>query len=133
MKNIINKKILYSAFLFFLFFVLVFPVKADLSDAFSVNKGKSFGLFAKNMGYATGDQATTVESFVAIVIEAVLGLLGVIFIIFIFYGGIMWMTAGGGEEKIKKAQTIIKRAVIGLAITLLSYSISYFVIKIFTN
>lgn len=133
MRNNFIKKISSLIIITVLFFSATLPARADLSDAFSVKTGKSFGLFAKNMGYATGSDSATVESFVAMAIESILGLLGVGFMVYVFYGGVLWMTASGSEEKVKEAQTIIRRAVIGLAITLLSYSISFFVVRMLTN
>ena len=64
---------------------------------------------------------------VATIIKVFLGLLGTIFLILVFMGGYWLITARGEEEKIKKAQSTIKRAVIGLIIILLSYAIVNFV------
>ncbi len=47
-----------------------------------------------------------------------LSLLGVVFISYTIYGGYLWMTAAGNEEKIKKAKDTIKSGVIGLIIVL---------------
>ena len=70
-----------------------------------------------------------VASIVGIVIQAFLGLLGVIFLVFILYAGFNWMTAGGDEEKVKKAGETIRRAIIGLIIVVSAYAITYFVFK----
>ena len=40
------------------------------------------------------------------------------------------MTAGGNEDQIKKAQKILIRAVIGLIIVLMTYAITWLVIRI---
>ena len=42
------------------------------------------------------------------------------------------MTAGGDEGNIEKAKAILTAAVIGLAVILLSYSITIFVFKVLT-
>jgi len=62
------------------------------------------------------------------IIKVVLGFVGVIVVIIVVYAGFMWMTAGGTEEKVKKAQQWMINAVIGLAITLSAYAITDFVI-----
>ena len=129
MFKFIQKKIS-ILFLLSLFFVVSQPAKAGISDAF---KNDRLTGFAGNMGYDATASSTTVEGVVSIAIQTVFGLLGVIFMVYIVYGGALWMTASGSEEKIKEAQTILKRAIIGLAITILSYSISYFVISILVN
>lgn len=115
-------------FLLSLFFVIAQPAMAGISEAFKNNRLTGF---AGNVGYDTASSSSrSVEGVVSLAIQTVFGLLGVVFMIYIFYGGALWMTASGSEEKIKEAQTILKRAIIGLIITLLSYSITYFVIDI---
>lgn len=66
---------------------------------------------------------------VATAIKGFLGLLGVIFIILIVLAGYNWMTAAGDEEKIKKATSTIRSAIIGLLIIIAAYSITYFVFQ----
>ncbi len=65
---------------------------------------------------------------VSYVIKIFLSFLGVIFIILIIYAGFLWMTAAGSEEKISTAKKIMGSALIGLAIVLSAYIITYFVI-----
>jgi len=62
------------------------------------------------------------------IIYVALGILGVILLVIIVYAGFLWMTAGGNEERVDQAKKWIKNAVIGLAIILSSYAITYFVI-----
>ena len=62
------------------------------------------------------------------IIGALLGLLGLIFIVLIIYAGFLWMTAQGNEEQIGKAKKMITNAVIGIIITAMAYTISSFVI-----
>jgi amino acid transporter len=61
------------------------------------------------------------------VIRAALTLLGIIFLVIIVFAGYRWMTASGNEEAIQKAQSSIKRAIIGLVIVMLAYAITAFV------
>lgn len=80
--------------------------------------------FRGNAGYAPGK---SLGYFMAIVIQAFLGLLGIIFVILIIYAGYNWMTAAGEEQKVEKAQNTIRRAIIGLIIIVGAYAITYFV------
>lgn len=57
------------------------------------------------------------------VISIGLGLLGVIFLVLMIYGGYNWMTARGEEEKVTKAKDTITRAVIGLIIVVGAYAV----------
>jgi len=66
---------------------------------------------------------------VAKIIQVFLGLLAIIFLILMVVAGFRWMTAVGNEELIKKAQGTIKTAIIGLLVVLVSYSITYFVLR----
>ena len=68
------------------------------------------------------------ESTVVNIIQWVLGFLGLIAVIFILYGGFVWMTASGNEEKVSKAKKVITAAVIGLIVVLLAWAIVIFVV-----
>lgn len=61
------------------------------------------------------------------IITVVLGLLGTIFLGLTVYAGYLWMTAGGEEEPITQAKSIIRNSVIGLGVVLMSYAITVFV------
>ena len=63
----------------------------------------------------------------ATIIQAFLGLLGIIFLILIIISGFKWMTAAGNEEQIKKSQATIKNSIIGIIIILTAYAITYYV------
>lgn len=58
-------------------------------------------------------------------VNTALTFLGIVSSAFILYAGFLWFTGRDNEEQIKKATDIIKGALIGLAIVLLSYGISY--------
>ncbi len=61
------------------------------------------------------------------VLLAVFSVLGVVFLVLTVYAGFQWMTAGGNTEQIDKSKALLRNAVIGLAIILLSYAITYFI------
>lgn len=86
--------------------------------------------FLKTTGTAAGFSETTdISTIIAAIISALLGLVGIVFFILIIYGGLRWMTASGNEENIKKARKLIINAVIGLAIVMAAYSITYFIAR----
>ncbi len=70
---------------------------------------------------------------IASVINSALAILGVVAVVIIIMGGFMWMTAAGAEDKVKKAQGLIKSGIIGLAIILSAYAIATFVIDKLTQ
>ncbi|MFA6588298.1 MAG: pilin [Patescibacteria group bacterium] len=81
--------------------------------------------FAGSLGFTSVDLKQAVLN----VITFVLGLLGLIAVVFILYAGFIWMTAGGNEDKVDKAKQIISSASVGLVIVLLAWAIVNFVLK----
>ena len=67
------------------------------------------------------------------IVQAVLGLLGVVFMVLTVYGGYLWLIARGDETQVEKAKETIKNGVIGLAIMLGAYAISSFVVGRIVN
>ena len=65
------------------------------------------------------------------IINAALSFIGIIALAYIIYGGYLWMTAGGNEEKVEKSKEILIAASIGMAIVLAALAIVNFVVKIF--
>ncbi len=63
------------------------------------------------------------------VIKTVLGLSGVVALIMFIYGGVMWMTAAGNEERLKKAKNTLVWSTIGLIGLFGSYTLVSFVIN----
>lgn len=62
------------------------------------------------------------------IIRVFIILLGIFFMGLMVYGGFMWMNAKGNDEQVKKAQGIIRDAIIGLLIAVGAYAITYFVL-----
>ncbi len=81
---------------------------------------------APELGLPNGIFEDTVINFV----EWVLGFLGLVSVIMMIYGGYRYLTAGGNEESVDKAKTVIKNALVGLIIVVLSYVIALFVFTI---
>lgn len=61
------------------------------------------------------------------IISTILGFVGILFLILMIYGGLMWMTAGGKEDQLGKAKKVITSAVVGMIIVFSAYAITYFV------
>ncbi len=100
----------------------LFPSSVLAQVNLATNLGTTFGL-------GTADLYSTVIK----IVQYVLGLLGLIALIIIGYGGFIWLTAGGNEERVRKAKRIITQAVIGLAIILLAWAIVLFVMQAINN
>ncbi|WKZ24786.1 MAG: hypothetical protein QY321_04220 [Patescibacteria group bacterium] len=74
------------------------------------------------------ENSASIEDRIGSIIAVILSLLGILFLILMLYGGYNWMTAAGDEEKVKKAGSTIRSAVIGLIIVIASYAVSVFVV-----
>lgn len=74
-----------------------------------------------------------ITTIISTAIRFILGFLGVIFMILIIFGGLLWMTAGGDDNKVKKARDVISNGTIGLIIVLVAYALTIFVIKTIIN
>jgi phosphatidylglycerophosphatase A len=79
--------------------------------------------------YQTAGGSAQIFIIVETIIKAALSVTGAVLFGFIFYAGYQYMTAAGNEEKTKDAVKVIKDCVIGLAIILLSWIISQFIIQ----
>lgn len=98
-----------------------------LAQSYDFNANSGLSSAAQNAGYETSPEKN-IEFYMSQIITIILSVLGVVFLILIIYGGLIWMTAAGNEEKAKKAKELITEAMIGLIIVLAAYAISYFII-----
>jgi hypothetical protein len=85
--------------------------------------------YATNIGLGTKDVRETISS----IIRAFMGLLGIVAVCIILYGGFIWMTAAGNEEKVSEAKKLIISGIIGLVIIMSAYAIAQFVVGAVVN
>ena len=93
------------------------PAKAE-KDPFGID-------YASQTGLGNEDVRDTIAS----IIGVALGLLGIVSVVIVLWGGFRWMTAGGNDEKTGEARKIIFSGIIGLAIILSAYAISRYVLE----
>ncbi len=72
---------------------------------------------------------TPIQFIIGRVVSGLLGILGTLSLLMFVYGGFVWMTAAGNEEKIKKAKNTIVYSAIGLIVSFSSYAILRFLIS----
>ncbi|MCK5510711.1 hypothetical protein KAI65_04190 [Candidatus Parcubacteria bacterium] len=122
-------------------FVFIFSLTAvaqaqSLEDAFKIGDGTNedpLDMVADGAGYNTDQAEERLTLYVAKIINTVLSMLGVLFLVLMLYGGYLWMTAAGKEERVTKAKNLITAAIIGVIIVVSAYAISYFVIDKITS
>ena len=81
------------------------------------------GQIGTTLGLGTANFETTVIKLT----QWVLSLLGLVGVVMMIAGGYIYLTAGGNEEKVNQARSLIKNALVGLVLVLLSYAIASFV------
>jgi hypothetical protein len=86
-----------------------------------------------DFGDTFGLVETDLIQIVISVVQWMLGLLGLIAVILLIYAGFLWMTAAGDKVKIDRAKNVIRNALIGLVIILLSWAIVLFVQNFFDD
>lgn len=77
----------------------------------------------------SGVTESSLPELVGGIINVALGLLGIILVIYIVYGGFIYMTAGGDKEKITTAKKVMTNAIVGIIIVVAAYAISSYVIS----
>jgi hypothetical protein len=112
-------------FALILMFVAVPALAAGESAGSLISKGlTNTGSVA---GYAGTEQSLPV--LIGKVIQALLGVVGVLFLVLTVYAGIMYMTAGGDPGKVEKGKKIIINSLIGLIIIIGAYAFTSFVVN----
>ena len=114
MRTLVNK----TKLPFFMLLAWVLPMAVS-AGAVSGGLKKAGGTSGLRGLYKNDDLGDFAAGFVS---QAV-GLIGVLFMLMIVFSGVMWMTAGGNEERITKAKKTITGAAIGLLVVFGSYMI----------
>ena len=99
-----------------MFALTVVPALAQLDT------GLNYGTFT---GLGTNDLREGVMN----IVRVLLGFLGIIAIVVMLYGGFVWLTSGGNEEKVGQAKKVISAGILGLVIIFISFAIATFVIE----
>ena len=82
---------------------------------------------AAGAGGANFGQAKDPRAIAASIIEVALGMVGILFVGYLIYGGFLILMSRGEEEKVTKGRKILQFSIIGLFIILSAYSLVYFV------
>jgi len=105
------------------FFVVTPAVHAVTATSFSIESVGS------QVGLGDADLKQTVLN----IIRWALGFLTLAAVSYMIYGGFVWLTAAGNEQRVEKAKQIILQAAIGMVIVLLAWAIVVFVARTFAN
>jgi hypothetical protein len=71
---------------------------------------------------------TTLEQYISTIINILLGLIGVVAVIMLIYGGFRYVLSAGNEKATSAAKDTILFAIIGIVVAVLAFAIVNFVI-----
>lgn len=72
---------------------------------------------------------SNLATIISILIQVVLGFLGIIFLVLTISAGFKWMSSQGNEKTVGEAKESLKNSIIGLLIVIAAYTITYSVLK----
>lgn len=121
--------IIYLSVLVDVFVLSAIPAFAKESGTGSIIK-EGLNKTADESGFS---KALSLPEVIGKMISVVLGAVGIVFIVIAIYAGIMYMTAAGDTDKVKKSKSMLIQAVIGIIIIVGSYALSNFVVKQLIN
>lgn len=123
-------KTIFIAIIITLLIAVASPILVLAADSGSVMDDINANLkgLGAGAGYQSSSESGNLPAIVGRIINVFLSILGVLFVILMVYGGYVWMTSFGNEQKVTRAKELIVDAIIGLIIILGAYAISSFVV-----
>ena len=121
------KKIILGVFVFSLLAPALMLATMPVVHAQDLNLGTNY--VTNEINFATGDPREAAMSLVKLLMT----FLGIIAVIIMLYGGFIWMTAAGNEDKVDQAKKLIAAGIIGLVIILSAFLIVNFVVTNVSN
>jgi len=82
----------------------------------------------ENLRKQTGYTTTDLPTFIGRIIKWVLGIIGVVMIAMFVYGGVMYATSAGNEDRIETGKKVMVYTIVGVIIIALAYVLTDFVI-----
>lgn len=86
-----------------------------------------------NAPFGSSSSQTEPLLLIAVIIQALLGIVGAGALLMFIWGGFHMIFSGGSEERIKKGRDTLLWAVIGMAVILSSYAVLQFVFNVFNT
>ncbi|NCF74983.1 MAG: hypothetical protein GWO87_00635 [Xanthomonadaceae bacterium] len=117
-------------FVIFSFLIIIYLFCFNIVNINAVDSSIGTGLdkTGNSAGFNTNQETVlTLPKATGRVIGLFLSFLGIIFFVLMIYGGFMWMTAGGNNDKVETAKKIIANATLGLIIVLSAYVITHLI------
>lgn len=72
---------------------------------------------------------STPQALIGKIITSILGIVGSLALLMFVYGGLIWMTSSGNQEKVKQGRDTLMWAAIGLFVIFSAYALTRFVLS----
>ena len=115
-------------YLIFLSFLAIFLL-GNINSALAAMINPGFDVIEQPLGMSNQD----IRIVAAKLINQATGLLGILTVLVILYGGFSWMVSFGDEEKTKQAKSAIASGIIGLIIIFVSFSFANYILTTILN
>ena len=100
-------------------FLLTIPKKSQAADANFVPQ-VSIG----DSAFQKGEPApASIAKYIQAIYNYAIGIVGILAAVVLMFGGVVWITAGGSQERVKEAKAWIGASISGLVLLLCSYMI----------
>ena len=90
--------------------------------------GAAVGGMVGDQGTITGNNTTNAMGTFQIIVNVIIGLVGLIAVVMIIIGGISFTTSQGDAGKVTKAKNTVLYGIIGLVVAILAFAIVNFVL-----
>lgn len=85
-----------------------------------------YGLnFVKNKGMVESNWVEVVGR----VIRAIIGIVGVLLLVMMIYGGVLYMTSAGSEDRIGMAKKVLTYAIFGVVVVALAFTVTTYIVN----
>lgn len=122
-----NKKFLVACFLLFSFVFFFFDYSTTLAQ---------FGLenFSDDSDNAFFSANQSIPETVTRIISIVIGVIGVILLVMLIYGGVLYATSSGNQDQVDRGKKVLTYSFIGIIIVAISFAITnYVVVGLFSD
>lgn len=124
MKKKLFKNLVVMAMVLF----VITPVFALTVNVTTASAAADFGFnYANNFDLSTTNEDP--RDVAVNIVKYLMTFLGIIAVVVILYGGFIWMTAAGNEDKVAQAKKLIIAGVIGLIIIISAFVIVTFIVN----
>ncbi len=117
------KALFASIILSFLFIPILASAQTTTSNVIGQSNAQTASPTVISLTNPLGSSIDTPQKLLGKVINSVLGVVGSLALLMFVFGGLVWMTSAGNQEKVKKGRDIIVWSAIGLVIIFVAYAL----------